>query len=129
MRLFYLTTDELNTALVRDWCGRKGIAVECHGLADNATPGPQDAVLIDGDHPPAGQLERLLRKLGNDGEFSPAIAAHGYGGSCDRLRRPGVTVNRRLRARLLKEIMLAAMAREYAMTHDTSEDRTWINLD
>jgi hypothetical protein len=129
MRLFYLSTDELNAALVRDWCGRKGIAVECHDLADLAAPGPQDAVLIDGDHPPVGRLERLLSRLGAEGDFNPAVAAHGYGGSCDRLRRRGVPMHRRLEARVLNELTLAAASREFAMANDSSEDLTWINLD
>ena len=129
MRLFYLSTDELNAALVRDWCGRKGIAVECHGLADLAAPGPQDAVLIDGDHPPVGRLERIFSRFEVEGDFNPAIAAHGYGGSCDRPRRRGVTVYRRLEARVLKELTLAAMSRELAMASDSPEELTWINLD
>jgi hypothetical protein len=127
MKLIYLSTDELNRALVRSWAGQKGIPVECPTRADPTLADPHASVLIDVDHLPPAWLEGFLERLGAAGE-APSVAAHGYGTSGDVLRRRGLIVHSRLRARVLADLASAAMSPDCAPARDASEALTWIDL-
>jgi hypothetical protein len=117
MHLVYLSTDELNRSLVRDWGGKRGIAVECPGRADGVLDGPCDALLLDLDHATSEWIGTLATWLESDGGVCP-VAVHGYGTTADAFRAAfrgrGVTVRSRLRPRLLRDLALDARLRDLA---------------
>jgi hypothetical protein len=110
MKLIYLSTDELNRALVRTWAGREGVEVECPTRLDRVDLTQGTAVLIDTDHLPPGCLEVLLARRGAGGA-SPPVAAHGYGPIGDELRGRGLDVHPRLCSRVLADLAAAAVPR------------------
>ena len=127
MRLIYLSHDELNRAMVCNWAGRKGIAVECPTRVDAAMGGLDAAVLIDADHLPPDWLERFLGQLCASGGVS-SLAAHGYGTASDTLRRRGLAVYPRLRSRVLAELTAVATSLRRVPARDVSDTLTWVNL-
>jgi hypothetical protein len=127
MRLIYLSTDELNQALVRIWAAQEGVHVECPGRADRTVTGPDSAILLDMDHPPQGWLEAVLTRLAAAGG-APAVAAHGYGPYLDDLRSRGLTVHPRLGSRVLADLASSAMSTDPSPVPDDSDALTWINL-
>jgi hypothetical protein len=54
MNLIYLSTDELNRAVVRAWAGRKGISVEYPNRVDRAGPDPRVSVAAPEPGEPRG---------------------------------------------------------------------------
>jgi hypothetical protein len=94
MRCAYLTTDEVNEALAREWSAACG--VELFPLAPkDGLPGREyDAVLCDWDFWPVELRQQVLAELSNGPPPCP-LAVHGYNLDEDAttlLRNQGVDV-------------------------------------
>jgi hypothetical protein len=127
MSLIYLSSDELNRALVRTWAGRRGIPVACPGRADDPLPGRPCALLLDLDHLPPGWLEGILPRLG--ASRSPCVvAAHGYGPHAGALCARGLTVYSRLHARVVADLVSSAKSAARTPAPKESDSLTWIDL-
>jgi hypothetical protein len=125
--LIYLSTDELNQALVRAWADRRGVPVEFPTRIDAAVACRSSAILIDTDHLQSGWLEAIREHPGVPGG-SRTVAAHGSGPCGDELRGRGLTVHPRLCSRVLSRFAAAAMASETTAARDASDALTWDDL-
>jgi hypothetical protein len=104
MQLVYLSTDELNRSLVRQWSDRWGIEVACPDGGEATEEHPFDALLLDLDHTTSEWLGSLATCLEVSDRGCP-VAIHGYNSSSDAFRSAygdrGVTVCPQLADELL----------------------------
>jgi hypothetical protein len=132
MRLIYLSTDELNQALVGCWSVRQGIEVECPDLRDRSWTGRCDAVLLDLDNTTSEWLEMLAMWLECTRRRTGRVAAHGYSPAGDAFRGAfggeDMTVSSRLRPKLLRDLARPADASALGRVEDESDALTWVDL-
>jgi hypothetical protein len=131
MRIAYITTDEVNQALVARLVAECG-AVICTLLPTDQSPaGLFDAVLYDMDSMTKDQRSALLERLCS-GPADRPTAVHGYGITAEQatvLNRAGVAVARRLHPRLLRRLLSAVRrGRETVPADDAGTELTWVNL-
>ncbi len=131
MRIAYMSTDEVNQALVARMAAECG-AIVCTVLPKDPSPeGLFDAVLYDMDNLPTDErsaaLERLLR-----GKPDRPTAVHGYDLTVEQARAlngNGVAAARRLHTGLLRSLLSAVRRdRETVPPDDAVTELTWVNL-
>jgi hypothetical protein len=131
MRIAYMTTDEVNQALVAQLVAECGAVVCTLTPTESSPTGRFDAVLYDLDSVPRDERPSLLERLGR-GQPDRPTAVHGYGITIEQARdlnRAGVSVARRLRPRLFRSLLSAVRRdRETVPPVDAGTELTWVNL-
>jgi hypothetical protein len=131
MRIAYMTTDEVNQALVAQLVTECG-AVVCTLVPRDPSPDALfDTVLYDLDNLATDQRFALLERLGR-GQPDRPTAVHGYAITVEQamaLNRNGVATSRRLRPRLLRRLLSAVRrVRETTPPDAAATELTWVNL-
>jgi hypothetical protein len=132
MRLIYLSTDELNQSLVRAWCARQGIDVQCPLPKERAWDQPYDGLLVDLDHTTSRWLHDVARELENAERGWCSVIIHGSGTAADAFRsafrgKP-LKVCSRLCPELLRDIARDVRASAPKGIEDESDTLTWVDL-
>jgi hypothetical protein len=131
MRIAYVSTDEVDQALVAQMATECGAAV-CTLLPQDRRPdGLFDAVLYNLDDVPRDERSVLLDEL-HRGKPDRPTAVHGYDITVEQARaldRNGVAAARRLHPGLIRSLLNAARrGRETVPSGDAGTEPTWINL-
>jgi hypothetical protein len=131
MRIAYVTTDEVNQAMVARIAEPFGAAVTQYDPGRPGTNGRFDAVLYDLDCVPAGDRMALLVEILSGSSPQPK-AVHGYCLSEEQaavLRRHGVAVAQRLQPKLVRTLCRATLRSLTTAPPDNAmTELTWINL-
>jgi hypothetical protein len=116
MLVAYLSTDEVNSTLAAELARQQGIALR-HLEPRDGLPGTEfDAVLCDWDYWHVPGRAGLLADLSGGAAGRP-VALHGYHVEPDQveaLRRGGVVLHPRLRAKVFQQLRQAVLAARVA---------------
>jgi len=107
MRIVYVTTDDVNTALAEQFAARCGLALE-HVDVRSARPQQGQTLVLDLDYLPADRCQELLTAV--LAQPGGQTAVHGYNlppGRSRQLRQAGVIAQRRLTAGLFRQLQPA----------------------
>jgi hypothetical protein len=131
MRIAFVSTDEVNQALVAQMAAECG-AVVCTLVPKDPPPdGLFDAVLYNLDDVPRDQRSALLDELRRVRPHRPT-GVHGYDITDEQARalnRDGVAAARRLHPGLIRSLLTAARrGRETIPQDDAETELTWVNL-
>jgi hypothetical protein len=131
MRITYVSTDEVNQALVARMAAECGAVVDTV-LPQNSTPdGRFDAVLYNLDDVPRDRRSALLEELCRAKPGRPT-AVHGYDltdKQARALNRGGVATARRVHPGLIRSLLTAARRDLQTVPQDDAgTELTWVNL-